>query len=735
MSTKAPEVALGIDTAGVVPPRVAVLPRVSATEISEILELAATPFHLPLDPELLRFTASRPVDEATEGSLFELLGQRARPLGLSAARLTLCTLDLVKARDHQLPLVLERGGRAVVVLETRNFQAKVQYNRETTWLSPRELARLVGAEDEYEQLRVLGWEQAMPLTSGAGEAADAKHDDHGGPVGLGRLVKLMKLERDDLFSVLIHAIFIGMTTLAVPIAVQAVVNTVAFGVLIQPLVVLTLLVLACLAFNGLLRAWQAKVVERMQERLFVRAAVEFAHRLPRIRVNAFDRVYAPEKVNRFFDVMTAQKAGAALLVDGSLLALQAIVGLVLLGFYHPLLLSFDFVLIVAVGAIIFGLGRRAVPTSLDESAAKYELVAWLQDVARSPIAFRMNQDAALENADDLARKYITSRRRHFAIVFKQIVASVTLQALASASLLAIGGYLVMEGQLSIGQLVAAELVVTSIVAGVSKLGKHLESYYDLRTALEKIGSVTDLELEISSATRVLVNPGPASLSFATVRFAHPNRPPLYDSLSFSVEAGETVAMVGAHGAGKSTVADLIYSLRAPSRGSILLDGVDVRELGVTEVRRHIALVRDVEIFDGTLYDNVALWRKDVTPSDVHDALGAVGLSETVARLGDGVRTRLLTGGNPLSLGQAQRLMLARALAGKPRLLVVDGLLDGLEGDLLEDIERCLVRVCQNRTTVLVLTSLETVASWCQRRIVLSRASGATELAKQREQSS
>lgn len=688
--------------------------RASPGEIAPILEAFGASLHHPLDPELLRQTLSRPTDEGTERTLFELLASRAAPLGLRASPVRLSTAEISRLRGHELPLVLDRGGSPILARRARLVQIEVEEDGRVEWVSPRALARSLGAEDESEAIAALTMEIALPFTdTGAGH----DHHAHG---GVARLTKLLRLEREDLFSVLVYAIFIGLTTLAVPVAVQAVVNTVAFGVLIQPLVVLTLIVLGCLAFNGLLRAMQAKVVERLQERLFVRAATEMAYRLPRMKIDAFDRVYAPEKVNRFFDVMTAQKAAAALLIDGSLLVLQAFVGLVLLGFYHPFLLAFDFVLIVAVALIVLVLGRRAIPTSLDESSAKYELVAWLEDVARSPIAFRMNQNAALDGADDLARRYLDRRRRHFAIVFRQIVASVTLQAAASATLLAIGGFLVIEGQLSIGQLVAAELVVTSIVAGVAKLGKHLESYYDLRTALEKIGSVTDLELEPNAAVRTLEARGPATLELSEVRFGHASRPPLFEGLTLSVFPGEKVAITGAHGAGKSTIADLAFGLRAPARGAILLDGVDVRELGPEELRRHVALVRDVEIFEGTVYDNVALWRKDVAPQDVHEALAAVGLSKTVARLSSGVATRLLTGGNPLSLGQAQRLMLARALAGKPRFLVIDGLLDGLEGELLDELERCLASVCDGKTTLLVLTSLESVAAWCDRRINLTR---------------
>jgi putative ABC transport system ATP-binding protein len=701
---------------------------IADSELRQLFEAVTESLHHKVDPELMRSVSSQEVELSADSTLFDVITSRASLLGIRMTRLPVTPFEVVTMPMHQLPLVVERAdGGLGVVNATRAFRARVRWEDNEAWLGPKALATWLGASNDRERVIAMDAELALPLTGGPAshDRAGAHDDGHGGGHGHGhggieRLFSVMQLERGDLFSVFIYAVFIGLSTLIVPIAVQAVVNTVAFATLVQPLIVLTLLVLGFLAFNGLLRALQAVVVERLQQRFFVRAAMEFAHRIPRIEVDAFDRVHAPEKVNRFFDVMTVQKAAASLLLDGLLLTLQALVGMILLGFYHPFLLAFDFVLLLAIVGIVFGLGRKAVATSLDESAAKYDLVAWLQDMARSPVAFRMNQDAALERTDDFARRYLLARRRHFAILFRQIVGSVALQAVASAVLLAIGGLLVLDGQLTIGQLVAAELVVTSIVAGVAKLGKHLESYYDLRTGLEKIGSVTDLALERNDAMRTLPTAGPAKLELSSIRFAHRDRPPVHDGLSIHVNPGEKLAVLGLHGAGKSTIADLAFGLRSVSRGAILLDGVDLREIGLSELRRHVALVRDIEIFDGSVFDNVALWRRDVTPQAVNEALAAVGLGEAVARLKNGVKSHLLTGGNPLSLGQAQRLMLARALAGRPRLLVIDGLLDGLDEASLLELEQCLISVCRGKTTLLVLTSLESVAAWCDRSVVLSR---------------
>jgi putative ABC transport system ATP-binding protein len=728
----------------------------------EVFTALADTLHKPLDPERLRATCRRPAtvessrtgeartsSAPTPSAWVDDLASRGDELGLRIVPIELSASEIVGLAAHELPVVVPVAGGVPALIDTtraglarlRTFGSHPSLptpdgERPSSltrprgeWLRPRDLAARIGARDERERMRVVAAEVSMPLTGGpraagsegAQAAAEAHaHDPHGHGHGSGhaRVASFISLERDDLAAVLLYSVFIGLTSLAVPVAVQALVNTVAFGTMVQPLVVLSLVVLGCLALSGLLRAVQARVVERLQERLFVRAATEFAYRLPRIRVDALDSVHAPEKVNRFFDALTAQKALAGLLLDGSLLALQAVLGMVLLAFYHPFLLAFDVVLLGTIVGIIFGLGRKAVPTSLDESAAKYDLVAWLEDIARSPLAFRLHPAAALERTDDLALRYLHARRAHFAVVFRQIVGGVTLQAVASAALLTVGGLLVLEGQLAIGQLVAAEIVVTTVVAGVAKLGKHLESYYDLATSLEKLGTVTDLPLERDDAMRSCIEGGPARLTVSAVGFGHAKGALLFEGLGFEVRPGEKLAIFGGLGSGKSALADLVFGLRAPSSGSILLDGIDSRELSLGELRRHVALVRDVEIVEGSVFENVALWRPHVTPADVHAALDAVGLGEAIARLPEGVKTRLNPGGSPLSLGQAARLVLARAIAGRPRLLVLDGALDGHDDASLVDLEARIQAVCQGRTTLLVLTSFDSVASWCDRTLEL-----------------
>ena len=529
---------------------------------------------------------------------------------------------------------------------------------------------------------------------------------------LARLRALIHLERADLWVVMVYAVGVGALSLVSPIAVQALVNTVAFGSVLQPLFVLTLLLVIGLSFAAALKAFAAFVVEVLQQRLFVRAVADVARRLPRVDLGDRKATHGPELVNRFFDVVTIQKSCATLLLDGVSVALQAAVGMALLAFYHPMLLAFDVALLVALTAIVMIPLRAAISSSLHESTCKYEAVAWLEEIARSPALFKSEgaMRLAVTRAELLARAYLTARRAHFARVVRQLIGGLGLQVIASAALLGVGGLLVLERQLTLGQLVAAELVVTAVAASFATLGKHLEKFYDLLSALEKFGKLIDLPLEPVGGAREFSN-GPARILLRGALRGHGN---------LEVTAGERVLVAGGCGDGKSELLDLCFGLRRPAQGQVEIDGVDLRMADLPALRDQVALVRAGDLFQASILDNLRLGAPHVPLGTFRVAISLVDLADAMAALPAGLETQLAPTGAPLSGGQARRLVLARALAAQPRLLLIDGLLDGLmlpadkNDALLEHIF-----AADAPWTVLVISNDPRVQARCRRVIDLS----------------
>lgn len=304
-------------------------------------------------------------------------------------------------------------------------------------------------------------------------------------------LELLGLEKGDIFSLAVYSATVGVLYLALPLAAQALFANVAFGTLLQPVVVLAAIVFAVLTFSGILSLLENIVVERLQRRYFARLALAFAESLSNSEAGTIDRSTSIDRANRFFEVVNVQKTTYTLLLDGLALLLQMFFGMALLAVYHPLLLAFDLCLILALLLIVFLWGRRCVETAVDESRAKLDVGNWLHALAADPKQYTTEEghNRAIYHADELATNYIKHRRRHFHFLFAQISCAVLLQIIANASVLVIGGWLVIEGQLTLGQLVAAEIVVSALAAGIGKLGKYLEAFYDLSAATDKVAHV------------------------------------------------------------------------------------------------------------------------------------------------------------------------------------------------------------------------------------------------------
>ncbi|MGC4006293.1 MAG: ABC transporter ATP-binding protein [Pirellulales bacterium] len=493
-----------------------------------------------------------------------------------------------------------------------------------------------------------------------------------------RLLAILKPDRADVWAIVWYAVGIGVLMLATPIAVEALVTTVAFTGVVQPLVVLSLVLFGCLIFAAILRAMQTYLVEILQRRIFIRVTADLARRLPRVKVSEYDGNHGPELVNRFFDVLTVQKVSATLLMDGVTIVLQTLIGLTVVAFYHPLLLGLVVVLLVCIALILFGLGRGAVSSSIHESIAKYGVAEWLQELARHPQTFKNagGADYAMRRIDRLGAEYLIARDQAFRILFRQIVASLILQATAATALLGVGGWLVMAGSMTLGQLIAAELILSSVVLSFVKFGKHLESFYDLMAAADKLGHLLDLRLETTAGEDLVERPTGAALVVDGLSFGYDDHHPLFHELDFKLASGERVGISAREGRGKTTFAEILFGLRTPQDGRIAIDGTDYRDVRKDDLRKHVALVANTEIFDGSLIENIRMGRDAISTAHIRETLDRLGLLDDVMRLPDGLQTQLATGGRPLSNNQIQRLMLTRAVVGKPRLLILDESLDG-----------------------------------------------------------
>lgn len=315
-----------------------------------------------------------------------------------------------------------------------------------------------------------------------------------------RFFRMLAMDGKDIAYVYIYAIFAGLITLTLPLGVQAILGLVAGGTQSASLVLLIALVTAAIAFSGILKIMQMSVIEVIQQRIFARSAFDFSYRIPRFRLDTLKNYYPPELINRFFDTITLQKGLPKILMDFSTAVLQIFFGLMLISFYHPLYVFFSVVLMAFIFLILRVTGARALATSIKESKYKYEVAHWLEEQGRSLTTFKLAGDTpyALRRTDALTGEYLKSRMAHFKILRGQYASIIVFEVIVMASLLALGSYLVLQNEINIGQFVAADIVVILVISSVEKMIVTMETIYDVLTALDKLGYVTDLPLEDNS---------------------------------------------------------------------------------------------------------------------------------------------------------------------------------------------------------------------------------------------
>ncbi|MEM1244178.1 MAG: ATP-binding cassette domain-containing protein [Pseudomonadota bacterium] len=532
-----------------------------------------------------------------------------------------------------------------------------------------------------------------------------------------RAKEIINLNRDTIWVVFVYAAAIALLSLIIPIAAQSLVNVVSFGTLLQPVVVLTVIVFAVLTVVAGMRIAQAIVVETIQQRMFAQIGIKLAKILPESQVKNFDEYRVSELVNRFFEVQTIQKALAILLVTGIEISLLAVFSMVLIAFYHPLLLAFDIVLVISLFIALWLPWKKALHFAIEECAAKHEFAAWLEEIVHNIFLFKMqnHQNYSLSVADERISTYLVARKKHFKNILKHLFGINIIYVVANAALLGIGGYLVIKEQLSLGQFVASELIINALLYGFVRFSFYLEDLYDLLAACFKLGNLMSLPLE---------KPGTIAKTHLTAIEAKLSLPPkieakkisyltnkntvLFQGLNFAVNAGKTLVVQGNKGTGKSLLVDILLGFRLVKTGSIQINGIPVQEYNLVDIRKYAALVRHIELFSGSIFDNLVMHRADIAIETIHKYLNEFQLTKTIEVLPDGLDTFISGSQMTMSTIELKKLMFIRAVLTQPSFLVIDATLDDLPA---VDLDIFLPYLKQYPGTKIITTRRQDIASF------------------------
>nr|MBP6586499.1 ATP-binding cassette domain-containing protein [Flavobacterium sp.] len=407
---------------------------------------------------------------------------------------------------------------------------------------------------------------------------------------LKRFYNLLELDKKDVYQIFFYAIFAGLISLSLPLGIQAITNFIQSGRVSASWIILIILVVFGVALVGILSLMQLRITENLQQKIFVRASFEFAARLPKIKTEQLHNTYPPELANRFFDTMAIQKGTSKLLIDFSAALLQIVFGVILLSLYHPYFIIFG-VLLFGILYFIFKFSfKSGLETSLKESKFKYKVASWLQEMARNNFSFKndLNYNYGLQKNNNLVGNYLNYREKHFDVIKRQFSQLIMFKILITASLLSIGGFLVLSQQMNIGQFVAAEIIILLVINSVEKIIIGLETFYDVLTSIEKIGQVTDLELEEDVPFKGDTCYTNISLETENLYFKFPDsNKEILNAITLKIEQGEKIVIEGENGSGKTTLIRVLSGLLQPTNGSFYINDDTFRKINLKQFRSQI----------------------------------------------------------------------------------------------------------------------------------------------------
>ncbi len=538
-----------------------------------------------------------------------------------------------------------------------------------------------------------------------------------------RFFSMLKLDNRDITYVYIYAIFAGLITLSLPLGIQAIIGLIVGGSLSTSLLILVTVVTVGTALTGFLTVMQITVTETLQRRIFARSAFEFAYRIPKLNLEKMLKDYPPELVNRFFDTLTLQKGVPKLLMDFSTAGLNIVFGLLLISFYHPFFVFFGIILLFLLVIIIRITGPGGLKTSLNESKYKYQVVYWLEEMARALTTFKMAGDdkLPLRQTDDLVSNYLDNRKAHFRILLMQYGNIVAFKTIITLGLLLLGSSLVIDNSINIGQFVAAEIVVLQIMSSAEKLILSMETIYDVLTAVEKIGAVVDLPLERRDGIdyEEIDNDKGLNVKLEKVcfKFEDSNKNTVKD-IHLHMKPGEVLNIAGYNGSGKATLSQLISGLYNHYQGQISFNGIPLKSLNKSSLRRHIGNYTQLsDIFRGSILDNINLGYDDVDLKQVLWAAEKAGLNQHLRDLPDGFDTELKPGGTNIPGSIRAKILLARAIAARPKLIVFEEFFEKLEPAEQLRIIRFLTRE-NHEWTLVIVSNNPLIAQHCDRTVIM-----------------
>ncbi len=489
-----------------------------------------------------------------------------------------------------------------------------------------------------------------------------------------RIFKLLSLDKKDIYDIYIFSIFAGLVSLSLPLGIQSIIGFVMAASMSDSIIVLVFLVVLGTFLNGLLQIRQLQLIEKIEQKIFVRYALEYGSRIPKLDISVLESYYLPELVNRFFDITTLQKSLRKILIDIPAAVIQVVLGTILLAFYHPLFIAFGIILLFFIILILRFTSNNGFKTSLETSDYKYKIGAWFEEIARGVKTFKFAQKTSLniEKTDDLLKGYLKARTSHFKVLEIQYWSLIMFKLLITAAMLILGVTLLVDQEINIGQFIAADIVILSIISSVEKLVNSMDQVYESLTAVEKLNKVAEAKLEEFGKLKLSSKYSGIAIDFENVNFSYDNHNDVLTDINLSIKSGEWVAIMGASGSGKTSFLRLLTGAFREFTGKVLIDGIPIKNYDQSTIRSKTGIfLSKQDLFKGTLLENISIGSPLIKIDEILEVAKITGLLKIIQDFDKGLETIIDPEANKFSQEIKHKILLNRALIGENKLLLLE----------------------------------------------------------------
>lgn len=503
------------------------------------------------------------------------------------------------------------------------------------------------------------------------------------------------VDNSTIISLIIISTITSILLLVIPVTAQTLVNFIAFGHILRPVLVLSIMVFVLIISAGFLNLWHNILIEVIQQKIMVNSSLKLTERFSRLSYSALQAHDNPKEVNKYFDIVVIVKSIGGILSYGINLVLQVFFGLIVLLIYHPYFIIFDLVLVCLILIIICIPFRTAKSSAYLECQSKHAVAEWFDEIILNRYLFKFLNFTKylIKETDERLTNFLKYRNKHFRQLIKYEVGFVILAAVSSSILLGLGGYLVIKNQLSLGQLVAAEIILGSIVYSLNQFVKVLEEYHDLSASFEIFEELMKIPVEEISSfnddiNAIINNFDVINLKIEnedSVYVANPGNPLLVKSLDRSFIENLITNMIG---------------LTSDNNFKFWITDILCNQHFLISLRRKIMLVQEPQWIAGTIYDNLVLNTPNVSMDLIIKYINILGLTNKITNFKDGLSTYVSSWQYEFTEKEAVLLMILRVVINSPTMCIFDRTLDLLDYESIKKVLEILFSF-QDKTYVII----------------------------------